>query len=78
MENDSFGLWFGCGRYEQYPDGFLCFIEPRTPHVRKLFGKIDVRERVGLLQHSLNKILVDADVLAMRWWTHEEFSDPKR
>ena len=32
--NEGFGLWIGCGRYQEYPDGYLCFIEPHTPYVR--------------------------------------------
>jgi hypothetical protein len=28
IRNNAFGLWIGCGNYDQYPDdGFLCFIE---------------------------------------------------
>ena len=36
IENDQFPLWIGCGNYEEYADGFLCFIEPHTPFVRRL------------------------------------------
>jgi hypothetical protein len=34
IENVGFDLWIGVGNYEEYPDGFLCFIEPHTEHVR--------------------------------------------
>ena len=28
LRHDAFPLWIGCGNYEEYADGFLCFIEP--------------------------------------------------
>jgi hypothetical protein len=75
--NERFQLWIGCGRYQQYPDGFLCFIEPHTPFVRKVLKKIDTRERVGALQRTLDKILrEDAGIRAKRWFTHEQFNNP--
>jgi hypothetical protein len=74
---EGFRMWIGCGHYEEYPDGFLCFIEPHTPDVRKLFRKIDTRERVASLQRALDKVLSEADgIRAKRWWTHEEFNNP--
>jgi hypothetical protein len=77
--NDGFRLWIGCGHYQEYPDGYLCFIEPHTPHVRKFFRKIDVRDRVSWLQRALDKILTEDDgIRQKRWWTHEEFNNPKR
>jgi len=77
--NEGFNLWIGCGRYQEYPDGYLCFIEPHTPYVRKLLRKIDTRERVASLQRALDKILIESDgIQAKRWWTHEEFSNPTR
>ena len=59
--NDAFRLWIGCGNYQEYPDGYLCFIKQHTPYVRKLFRKIDTRERVEALQRALDKILVEAN-----------------
>ncbi len=77
--NDGFRLWIGCGRYQEYSDGYLCFIEPHTATVRRLFQKIDTRERTGSLQGALERILSQADgIRAMRWWTHEEFTNPAR
>ena len=77
--NDGFRLWIGCGHYQEYPDGYLCFIEPHTPYVRRLFRKIDTRERVASLQLALDKILVEADgIREKHWWTYEEFNHPTR
>lgn len=55
IKNDSFPLWIGCGRYQEYPDGFLCFIEPLRPTIKRfiVFGKIDTTETVGKLQLAL-------------------------
>jgi hypothetical protein len=77
VTNDHFPLWIGCGNYEEYPDGFLCFIEPHTPFVRKLLRKIDTQERVGSLQRAIDKILSEsAGIRHKRWWTHDEFNYP--
>lgn len=76
--NEQFSLWIGCGNYEDYPDGFLCFIEPHTPFVRKLFRKIYTQERVGSLQRAVDKILSEAaGIRDKRWWTHDDFNNPR-
>jgi hypothetical protein len=77
--NEAFSLWIGCGHYQEYPDGYLCFIEPHTHYVHRLFRKINTQERIASLQQALDKILVETDgVRAKRWWTHEEFNNPMR
>jgi hypothetical protein len=77
--NEGFSLWIGCGRYQEYPDGYLCFIEPHEPYVRRFLQKIDTRERVGALKRALDKILAEADAIReKRWWTHEEFNSRTR
>ncbi|SPE35234.1 conserved hypothetical protein [Candidatus Sulfopaludibacter sp. SbA3] len=77
VANEHFRLWIGCANYEEYPDGFLCFIEPHTPFVRKLLRKIDTRAVVASLQRALDKILSEAvGIREKRWWTHNEFMSP--
>jgi hypothetical protein len=77
--NEDTPLWIGCGHYQEYPDGFLCFIEPHTPYIRKLFRKVDVREPVTSLQRALDKVLCEADgIREKHWWTREEFTNPTR
>lgn len=74
IKNDGFALWIGCGNSEEYADGFLCFIEPHTPFIRKLFRKIEVQSRVEALQQAMDAVLSDkAGIRDKRWWTHEEF-----
>jgi hypothetical protein len=76
--NDKFRLWIGCGHYQEYPDGFLCFIEPHT-FVRSFLRKVDTRGRVAELQRAPDKVLTEtAGIRAKRWWTYEEFNNPAR
>jgi hypothetical protein len=75
IENDGFALWIGVGNYEEYPDGFLCFIEPHTEYVRKLLRKIPTRERVVELQRRVDEALVaHVGIRDVKWSTHEEFN----
>ena len=73
LVNDTFRMWIGCGRYQKYPDGYLCFIEPSKPFVRKWLKKIDTREIVGRIADILDKILTaDADINNVHWLTKDE------
>src|SRR5690348_14936914 len=47
IENSAFPLWVGCGHYQEYEDGFLCFIEPSKPYVRRWFRRIPTEAVVG-------------------------------
>ena len=79
ITNEHFRLWIGCGNYEEYPDGFLCFIEPHTPFVRKLWKKIATEGRVTSLQRAMDKVLSEAaGIREKRWWTHDEFTSLAR
>jgi hypothetical protein len=71
-------LWIGCSHYGEYEDGYLCFIEPHTPIVRRfLIRKYDAREKITSLQQALDKALSRSDgIRSIRWWTHEEFNNP--
>jgi len=73
LANADFPLWVGCGNYEEYPDGFLCFIEPRVPTIRKLFRKIDTSSRVGAVADALDAALrAHPRIRDLRWWSQEE------
>jgi hypothetical protein len=73
--NAEFPIWIGCGRYQEYPDGFLCFIQPHKPSVRRLLKTIDTQGRVAELQKAMDKVLMEqAGIRAKRWWTYEEFN----
>ena len=51
--NESFRLWVGCGRYQEYPDGFLRFVEAHVPVIRRFPGKVDIRGRVASARRSI-------------------------
>ena len=75
IENADFDLWLGVGNYQEYPDGFLCFIEPHTEYVRKLLKKIPTRERIERLQRRIDEALRNhKDTRDVRWSSHEEFT----
>jgi hypothetical protein len=73
IEGKPVKMWIGCGNYEEYPDGFLCFIEPSKPIIRKLFKKIDISEEIILLFKVIDQILsADNEIMDIRWWTENE------
>jgi hypothetical protein len=74
IENDDFPLWVGCGNYEEYPDGFLCFIEPNKPAVRRgLFRRVDTTARVAEVARALDGALRSRpDIRDVRWWSESE------
>ena len=77
ISNEEFRLWVGCGHYQEYSDGFLCFIEPHQPSVRKFLKRIDTREKVSALQRAMDNVLtVEAGIREKRWWTHDDFNNP--
>jgi hypothetical protein len=75
--NEQFPLSIECGHYVEYPDGYLCVIEPHEPFVRKFLKKIDTRERVTALQKTLDQVLAETSgIHSKRCWTPEEFNKP--
>jgi len=73
LKNETFPLWIGCGHYREYPDGFLCFIEPRKPYVRRWFRKIDTTATVSHIADTLDKILrANPSISDIRWWEASE------
>lgn len=78
IRNDGFNLWIGCGNYDEFPDdGFLCFIEPHTPTIRR-FGflwRVDTAARVMALQEAIDQVLSENPAVREKnWWTYEEFN----
>jgi len=77
IRDPQFRLRVCCGRYQEYPDGFLCIIEPHKSFIHRMFKKIDTRDRVSALQIVLDRVLSEeSGIRSKRWWTYEEFSDP--
>jgi hypothetical protein len=73
IKNPDFRLWVGCGHYQEYDDGFLCFIEPRKPFVRRWFRKVSAEATVSRVAEVLEKSLQQhPGVRDLRWWTEKE------
>ena len=73
IKNEAFSMWIGCGHYQEYPNGYLCFVEPSKPIIRKLFNKIDTTEQVGRVVKALDKVLnSDGEITNLRWWDENE------
>lgn len=57
-----------CGHQHGDDDEFLCFTEPATPVVRKLFRKVDVTPQLARLTAALQKILAaDPEITGVVW-----------
>jgi len=73
VKNKTFSMWIGCGHYQEYPNGYLCFVEPSKPTIRRLFKKIDTTVQVGRVVEALGKILEsDREITDLRWWDEDE------
>jgi len=73
LNYDAFPLWIGCGNYEEHEDGFLCFIEPSKPYVRRFLRRISTTSIVDRLAATLDDIVRGSDkALQLRWWTETE------
>lgn len=74
LRNDEFPLWVGCGNYEEFADGFLCFIEPSKPIIKKgLFSKIKTGPIVERLAVAIEKSLRESGMVSdIRWWSEDE------
>ena len=73
LDNETFPLWIGRANYEEFENGFLCFIEPSKPFVRKWFTKIDSSSTVERLASAIESLLLDSGkVSQLRWWSDSE------
>ena len=73
VENDAFPLWVGCGNYDDFENGFLCFIAPSKPFVRRWLSRIDTSPTVERLASALETALRQrGDVSRLRWWSDDE------
>jgi hypothetical protein len=73
IPNESFPLWIGCGNYDEYPDGFLCFIEPSKPFVRRWLRKVPTEATVTRIAELLDAALRNhPEIYDLRWWNDHE------
>lgn len=70
LKNEAFPLWIGCGNLDETEDGFLCFIEPAKPYLRRWFKKIDTTARVSALALALETLLFESGKVSdLVWWS---------
>jgi hypothetical protein len=69
LVNKSFPLWIGCGNYEDLENGFLCFIEPSKPFIRKWLSKVSTVNVVESLATAIEtSLLRGGEVSDLKWW----------
>ncbi len=78
IDNPNFDLWLGVGNSEEYPDGFLCFIEPHNEYLRRfpqIWKRVATADRVQAIQHALDDIVrSNSQIRETKWWTYEDFN----
>jgi hypothetical protein len=68
LRNDGFRLGLCCGHQSGDDDEFLCFTDPGTPIVKKLFKKIDATAELTRLTVALQQILAsDPEIRDVVW-----------
>jgi hypothetical protein len=68
IQNEGFRLALCCGHQNGEDDEFLCFTDPATPVVKKLFSKIDATVELTRLTEALQQILSsDREIRDVVW-----------
>ena len=68
VPNEGFPLGVCCGHQDGEADEFICFTEPNTPIVKKLFRKIDATPQLTRLTTALREILAaDPAIRDVAW-----------
>jgi hypothetical protein len=80
IEDAPFAMALCCANYTEVDEreGYLVFVTPDTPTIKRWFKKIDTRadiERVvGVLEKALSE---DAEISRVQWFTADEFRGGK-
>jgi len=69
VKNEGFKLAICCGHQHGDDDQFLCFTDPSTPVVKKLFKKIDATPQLTRLVEALQQILAADPEIGDVVWT---------
>jgi hypothetical protein len=69
IENEGFRLAVCCGHQDGEEDEFLCFTEPTTPVIKKLFRKIDATPQLSVLTNALQQIFASDPEITNVVWT---------
>ena len=68
VPNDGFPLALCCGHQDGDADQFLCFTEPSTPVVKRLFKRVDASPQLTRLTEALRQVLAcDPEVREVVW-----------
>ena len=68
IKNEGFRLAICCGHQDGDEDEFLCYTDPATPIVKKLFRKTDATEQLSRLVAVMTKILAsDPEIRDVEW-----------
>jgi hypothetical protein len=68
IPNEGFRLAICCGHQYGDDDVFICFTDPGTPVVKKLFKKIDATAQLTRMTEALQQILSsDPEIKAVVW-----------
>ena len=68
VQNEGFRLAVCCGHQDGDDDEFVCFTDPGTPIVKKLFRKIDATAQLTRLTEALQEILAsDPEIRDVVW-----------
>ena len=68
IPNEGFRLAIGCGHQYGDDDVFLCFTDPRTPVVKKIFKKIDATAQLTCRTEAMQQILSsDPEIKDIVW-----------
>jgi len=72
INNEGFRLAICCGHQNGDDDEFLCFTDPATPIVRKLFKKIDATHELTRVVTAMETILSSDPEITNVEWTEVE------
>ena len=68
IKNEGFRLAICCGHQNGDDDEFLCFTDPATPIIRKLFKKIDATHELTRVVTAMSNILSsDPGITDIEW-----------
>ena len=68
IKNEGFRLAVCCGHQYGDDDEFLCFTDPDTPVVKRLFKRIDATPQLTRLTEAMRRILAaDSEIRDVVW-----------
>ena len=72
IKNEGIRLAICCGHQDGDDDEFLCFTDPATPIIRKLFKKIDATDELKRIVEAMEKIFSSDPGITDIVWTEVE------